>query len=229
MEIGSGRGEITRLVAESAKKIFALELDLRLKESLLRNLKGFSNVELIHADILKFDLNKIAAAADCKVKVIGNIPYYISTPIIEHLLEYKEKISVIFITVQKEFAQRITAKPGSKDYGSLSCFLQYYMQPQICFLIKRTSFIPSPKVDSAFLKLVVRERPPVSVEDKVLLFKIIRNAFNQRRKTLKNSLEGIVEKEVLDEYFRRFAVSSNIRPQDMSLDDFARLANLSKK
>jgi 16S rRNA (adenine1518-N6/adenine1519-N6)-dimethyltransferase len=227
LEIGSGRGELTKLIAERVSKVFALEIDPFLCENLKVILKDFPNSQVINQDILRFDLRKYFCTTKQKLKVIGNIPYYISSPIIEHLIKFSDKISTIFITVQKEFALRIIANPGSKEYGSFSLFTQYYVEPKILFTIKKNSFYPVPKIDSAFLSIKIRKKPKVSVRDEGLLFKIIRRAFNQRRKVLKNSLSGIISTQKLEQFFNKHNISSNIRPEDLSLEDFATLANLS--
>jgi len=159
-----------------------------------------------------------------KIKVFGNIPYNISSPLLEYFIDHRNLISEIFITVQKEFAARVVAVPGSKVYGSLSCFAQYYFEPQIVFNIRKNSFFPVPKVDSTFLKLKVRKEPNVRVDNEDLFFKVIRAAFNKRRKTLRNSLEGVVSKEILDKFFTLRKLNPNIRPDDLSLEDFGCLS-----
>ncbi|MCU0652172.1 MAG: 16S rRNA (adenine(1518)-N(6)/adenine(1519)-N(6))-dimethyltransferase RsmA [Candidatus Omnitrophica bacterium] len=224
LEIGSGRGELTQLIAPTAGKVFALEIDSRIISVLKDNCAGFNNVELVHADVMKFDFVAFFKKQKSKIKVFGNIPYYITTPIIELFLQYRSKISEVFLTVQKEFAERLTAVPGSKRYGSLSCFLQYYTKPEILFIIKKNSFTPRPKVDSAFLRLEVLKIPSVKAEDEERLFKVIRTSFNQRRKTLRNSLEGIIERKKLDIFFTKFNLSPNIRPEDLPLNYFAALS-----
>lgn len=227
-EIGAGRGELTSLIAEQVNKIYALEIDRRLHCLLTESLASYSNLQLINQDILKFDLaeyikeEKIAG----KVKVFGNIPYYISSPIIEHLFKFRKLISAIYISVQKEFAQRVAASPGSKDYGSFSCFVQYYAEPKIIFNISKNCFCPAPKVDSSFLELAIRDKPKVFVKDETLFFKIIRAAFNQRRKILRNSLGEIVSGQILSEFFKKSGFDKGVRPERLSLDDFALLANM---
>lgn len=228
LELGSGRGELTCLIAERVKKVYALEIDPTLCAILKENLKNNANVELINQDILKFNLEEYLEKAkiEDKVKVVGNIPYYISSPILQRLIDWKDKINVAFLTVQKEFARRAIAQPGEKDYSSLSCFLQYYSQPRILFRIKKTSFYPLSKVDSCFLELRIRNRPSVSVKDEHLFFKIIRLAFNQRRKTLRNSLKGIISQKRLESFFKKYNLDVNIRPERLAPKDFAELANL---
>ena len=222
LEIGPGRGEITSLLLPKVKKLYALEIDRSLCDVLKETLGNHSNLELINKDILKFDLFSIPG----QIKVVGNIPYYISTPIIEHLFEYREKIEAIFMTVQKEFAKRMSAAPGSRDYSSLSCFVQYYCEPKVLFNIKRGSFYPVPNVDSSFIRLKIRKEPAVKVSDEKRLFVIIRAAFNQRRKTLRNSLEGIIADEALEKFYRDNHISKGIRPESLSLKDFAALSEI---
>ncbi len=226
LEIGSGRGELTTLIAQGVNKIFALELDPCLCKDLAANLKDFTNAEIIRQDILKFDLKKYFCSVKQKLKVFGNIPYYISSPIIEHLIKFRDKISDIFITVQKEFALRMIAHPDSKEYGSFSLFTQYYTEPGIVFAIKKNSFYPAPKVDSVLLNIKIRQNPAVKVKDEKLFFKITRGAFNLRRKTLRNSLLGIVSAQNLERFFDRYNISCNIRPEALSLQDFANLTNI---
>ncbi len=227
LEIGAGRGELTRLIAQKVNFVYALEIDRGLCEILQENLKDFKNSKIILQDILRFSFKKNLPKLKNRIKVIGNIPYYITSPIIARLLKYREKIETIFLTVQKEFAQRITARPGSKDYGRFSCFVQYYTQPQTLFFIKRTCFSPQPKVDSCLLRLGIRPSPLVKTRNEAFLFKIIRKAFNQRRKTLRNSLEGLVSARKLGRFFIQCRINPDIRPEDLSLQDFADLANLS--
>jgi 16S rRNA (adenine1518-N6/adenine1519-N6)-dimethyltransferase len=225
LEIGSGRGELTCLIAPLVRKIYALEIDAQLCKELAQNLSCRLNAEIINRDILKFNLAKELNSKG-KIKVFGNIPYYITSPIIEHLFSHRDKISAIYLTVQKEFALRLAAKAGSKDYGAFSCFVQYYTEPKILFLIRKNSFYPAPKVDSCFLKLKLRRSPPVETEDENALFKIIRQAFGKRRKTLKNSLKGTVPEEKLNLFFARYNIRPDIRPERLSLQDFANLIKI---
>jgi 16S rRNA (adenine1518-N6/adenine1519-N6)-dimethyltransferase len=221
LEIGAGTGLMTGSIAAGVKEVFALEIDGSLINLLKDSVKGFDNVNIVNKDILKFDLNHIRAH---KLKVFGNIPYYITTPIIEHLLIYREKIDMIFLTVQKEFGKRMVASPGSKDYGSFSLFVQYYTECKMLFIIKKNSFFPAPKVDSCFLRLKIRTEPAVNAGDEERFFRIIRSAFQQRRKTLKNSLEGLIRQSKLEEFFRTYNIDPKIRPEDLSLQNFAELA-----
>jgi len=224
LEIGAGTGELTKLAAKKVKKIYALEIDFSLCNSLESSLAGSSNnIEVICQDILKLDLKKRFIRLKKRLKIIGNIPYYISSPIVEHLFKFREQIDTVFITVQRELAMRMTARPGSKEYGSFSCFVQYYTEPKIILNIKKTCFFPRPKVDSCFLKMAIRRQPLLAKKEERLLFKIIRAAFNQRRKTLKNSLAGIILPQKLEVYFNKFGIDNRKRPEDLSLEDFKNL------
>ncbi len=224
LEIGPGEGAITGLLCRKAAKVFAVEIDRNLCALLTSKFATVQNLSVINADILKFDLRSLPPGN--KLKVIGNIPYYITSPIVEHLLLYRGKIEDIYLTVQKEFAHRMAADPGSKAYGSFSCFVQYYTEPEILFLIKRNSFHPAPKVDSCFMRLKLRQEPAVKVKNEAMLFKIIRIAFQQRRKTMKNGLEELIPERNLEEFFRQYDIDPRIRAEDLSLQDFANLVNL---
>jgi len=227
LEIGAGRGEITSLISRKARFVYAVEIDSSLCIILKASLSGLNNVEIIRENVLKFDFKKFFAKINDKIKVIGNIPYYITTPIIERLLEYRDKIDAVFIMVQREFALRAASKPGSKSFGALSCFIQYYTIPRILFPVSKSCFYPAPKVDSCFLELAIRKEPAVKVDDEELFFKIIRAGFNKRRKTLRNSLREIVPQQKLGAFFEKYRIDKNIRPECISLADFANLANLS--
>jgi 16S rRNA (adenine1518-N6/adenine1519-N6)-dimethyltransferase len=224
LEIGAGRGELTHLIAQRVKKVYAVEIDSKLCGNLESSLSEFKNIQILNNDILKLDLKKYSK--DAKFKVIGNVPYYITTPIIELLIKYRALINIIFLTVQKEFATRIAASSGTKDYGSFSCFVQYYTLPQKLFLIKKSSFFPVPKVDSCFLRLTPRERSSLNKNQESVLFKIIRASFNQRRKTLRNSLKELVTPEKLESFFKAIGKDNNIRPEMLTLEDFITLTKL---
>lgn len=226
LEIGAGYGGLTNLILSSAGFVYALEIDPELCRILRDESKNYPNIKIINEDILKFNLRRYFGKLKDKIKVVGNIPYYITTPIIEHLFSYRDNIGTIFITVQKEFAERAAVSSGSKKYGSLSCFVQYYAEPKILFPIKKNSFLPRPKVDSCLIRLKIRDTPAVKVRDEQLFFKIIRAAFNQKRKTLRNSLAGILTAGQLSLFFESHDIDRNIRPEDLSLPDFANLANL---
>lgn len=225
LEVGAGTGDLTEHLAIAAKKVYALEVDRRLFPLLEQKLSSYANFRLIKGSILDFDINKFLLdnPAGRKIKVIGNIPYYISSPIIEHLIQYRDKIDTVFMTVQKEFGRRVNAVAGSKEYGSFSCFVQYYALSRIIFEIKKGSFKPVPKVDSCFLSLKFRQDPPVKVRDEESFFKLIRTAFNQRRKTLRNSLAGFITSGLLEEFLEQQGIDRNVRPERLTLDEFARL------
>ncbi|KPK97422.1 MAG: hypothetical protein AMJ95_09060 [Omnitrophica WOR_2 bacterium SM23_72] len=226
LEIGAGGGELTVAVAEKARAVYALEIDERLCH-ILRNLKSLHpNIKVIQQDILDFDLNRKFSRYKNKIKVLGNIPYYISSPLIEHLLGLRKKIDCIFLTVQKEFAERIVATSGSKTYGSLSCFVQTYAYPEILFTIKKGSFFPVPKVDSSFIRLGIRPVPLVTADKEKQFFQIVRTAFSQRRKTLRNSLAGLVPKDALERFFRLVSKDANVRPEHLSPQDFLKLTEI---
>ncbi|MCX5706374.1 MAG: 16S rRNA (adenine(1518)-N(6)/adenine(1519)-N(6))-dimethyltransferase RsmA [Candidatus Omnitrophica bacterium] len=214
LEIGPGRGRLTSLIAPQVEKVYAIEVDKRLCLILNQRFKDTPDVSIINQDILKFDLTYLKLKP--KIKVFGNIPYYISSPIIEHLIKYRGRVSTAFLTVQKEFAQRIVAAPGTKNFSSFSCFVQYYIKAKVLFDISKNCFKPAPKVDSSFIRLDIRDHP------------VIRTAFNQRRKTLRNSLAGSVSKETLDSFFNKLNIDKNSRPEALSLKDFAVLTDLSE-
>ena len=219
VEIGSGQGVLTRLIAPLVKRLICVETDRDLIGPLRSGLP--SSVEIIHADFLKWDMSYLPPG----VKVIGNIPYYISTPIIEKLIIDRTKFSAAFLTVQLEFGQRLTAKAGGKDYGSLSCFAQYYADIKMLFKIKNTCFKPVPKVDSCFLRLMIRPQPQEPASDEEFLFKLIQTAFQQRRKNIVNSLKGLVAKEKLEESLRNLGIDFNARPENLTLSNYIALSN----
>jgi 16S rRNA (adenine1518-N6/adenine1519-N6)-dimethyltransferase len=225
LEIGAGKGELTKLIAERVNRVYALEIDKDLFKILKDNLRQVLNTRLINQDILKFDLGKYFRDIRQKIKIVGNIPYYISSPIMEHLFKFRDKIDTIFITVQKEFAKRMNAYAGSKDYSALSCFIQYYGEPKILLNIKRTCFFPVPKVDSCLVRLKIRTKQILIPKDEKLLFKVIRTAFNQRRKTLRNSLGNVVSVEKLDNFFKEYNINRDIRPEGLSLNNYVNLVN----
>lgn len=226
LEVGPGRGELTRLLAKKVSGIYCVEIDADLCPVLRNNLKQYTNAEIINQDILKFNLKKRLGDTEKKIKAVGNIPYYITSPILEYLIKFRYLIEAAFITVQKEFAARMSALPGTKNYGAFSCFVQYYFETKAILNIKKTCFIPMPKVDSCLLRLKTRNEAPVKAKDEKLFFKIIRTAFNYRRKTLRNSLKDTVPRRKLEEFFTKYRIDSNIRPEALSLRDFANLANM---
>ena len=219
VEIGPGPGRLTRLLSEKAGKVIAIELDQELYARLRADLAGFRNVELVHGDALKFTYEEIGP-----FKVVANIPYYITTPIIFRLLDAKKTLKTMTLTIQKEVAERIVAAPGKKDYGVLSIMVQYYARPEMRFIIPKEAFRPAPKVDSAVVHMTVLESPAVQVNDERMFFRTVRTAFSQRRKTLSNSLKGLTEdpKNVL----AAAGIDPQRRPETLNLREFAKLADL---
>ena len=228
LEIGPGFGALTVDLAETGEAIYAVEKDKK-AFGILSDMAGdlFPSLHLINGDILKFDIGAIARSK--KIKVAGCLPYYITTPVIEYIIERRGRVSSAIVVVQKEFAERMLAKPGGKDYSSLSLYIQYYTIPKYIYTIKRTSFYPAPDVDSSLVRLDILEEPSIKVEDEDLFFRIIRGAFNQRRKSIVNSLS---RKEVLGlpkekavSILKEAGISPKARPEDLSLADFASITN----
>lgn len=226
LEIGAGRGELTQLIARRVSTVFALEIDSYLCKILKEKLKEYPNVKIINQDILRFNLKRYFLPKRKRFKVIGNIPYYITTPILKYFLKEKGMVNTMLFSVQKEFAKRITADAGSKEYGSLSCYLQFYTKPEELFRIKKSSFSPAPKVDSCFLRFKIKRGTKPRDLNEELLFRIIRAAFNKRRKILKNSLEGVIPEEKLNIFFDKYRIDYNTRPEKLSLKDFINLSKI---
>jgi len=226
IEIGSGHGEITRYLAGTAGTVYAVEVDRELCEELSVTFRNAPNVRVLRQDILKLDIASLLTGDERLVTVIGNIPYYITTPIIQHLFLYAPLIEKICLTVQKELAARMLAKPGGKEYGSLSIFVKYHSVPETRFIIKRSCFSPAPKVDSAFLILRMRREGLLEGEKEKYFFRVVRAAFSQRRKTLKNSVKGIVPQSTIESFCRQEGFASTVRAEELSLENFIRLINL---
>ncbi|MBQ2744588.1 MAG: 16S rRNA (adenine(1518)-N(6)/adenine(1519)-N(6))-dimethyltransferase RsmA [Lachnospiraceae bacterium] len=233
LEVGPGIGTMTQYLCESARKVIAVEIDKNLIPILENDtLKEYDNVRVINEDILKLDINKLVNEEnDGKtIKVVANLPYYITTPIVMGLFESHVPIESITIMVQKEVADRMQCGPGTKDYGALSLAVQYYAKPEIVANVPPNCFMPRPNVGSAVIKLTRHEKPPVEVKDETLMFKLVRAAFNQRRKTLQNSVNNSPElhlnKEQVVEALDKMGLSQTIRGEALSLEQFAELANL---
>ena len=220
LEIGPGKGALTRPLADRVKKVLAIEKDNFLAPQLEKEFAG-TNVTIEHADILKYPFEQLPAP----MKVVGNLPYNIATPIIEKVLAFRHKFSVFYMTVQLEYGNRIVARPGNKEYGSLSCFVQYYAQAQKLFKIPPSAFRPAPKVDSCFLSLRMRPEPARKARDEEFLFKLIRACFSQRRKAIRNSLAVVYGREEGEELLRNLNIDPMLRAEDLSLEDYVRLAN----
>ena len=235
IEIGPGLGTLTSKLLEKAGKVIAVELDENMIKILEDRFKLYNNFYLINEDILKIDLKELIASNLNnlkKVKIVANLPYYITTPIIMKLLEGKLDIDSITVMVQKEVADRITARPGDKLSGAITYSVNYYAEAEKVILVGKESFIPSPEVDSEVIKLNILKEPPVKVENEETFFKIIKASFMQRRKTLQNALtnSGIVaDKEAIRKIFDKMKLKPDIRGEKLTIEEFARLANLIAK
>ena len=232
LEIGPGIGTMTQYLAEAAREVAAVEIDNTLIPILKDTLKDWDNVTVINDDILKVDIRKLALEKNkgCPIKVVANLPYYITTPIIMGLFENQVPIDSITIMVQKEVADRMQVGPGTKDYGALSLAVQYYARPEIVANVPPNCFMPRPKVGSAVIRLERYEKPPVQVKDEKLMFRLIRASFNQRRKTLvnglKNSQELSFDKETIEKAILVCGLPLTIRGEALTLEQFAQLANM---
>ena len=231
LEIGPGIGTMTQYLAEYAREVAAVEIDNTLIPILKDTLKDWDNVTVINDDILKVDIRKLALERNGgkPIKVVANLPYYITTPIIMGLFENQVPVDSITIMVQKEVADRMQVGPGTKDYGALSLAVQYYAKPEIVANVPPNCFMPRPKVGSAVIRLERYEKPPVEVSNEKLMFRIIRASFNQRRKTLvnglKNSQELSYSREEIEEVLNECGIPLNIRGEALTLAEFASLAN----
>jgi len=254
IEIGPGMGTLTKKLARKAQKVLAIEIDENLAKLLQETFRSYPNVEIIQADILKINLKKLVTRLPGypvtqfktgkpanrqtgkqanKVKVVANLPYYITTPIIIHLLKAREILSDIVLMVQKEVGRRMVAKPRTKDYGALSILVQYYTKPQIAIKVPRSAFLPEPEVDSCVVNLEVLEKPAVKVKDEELFFKVVRASFEQRRKALKNALSRTRDLKLTKKKILSILEKADIKPlrrgETLSLEEFARLSNLLTK
>lgn len=231
LEIGPGIGTMTQYLCEAARQVVAVEIDKMLIPILEDTLSEYDNVEVINQDVLKVDIKSLAEEKNNgkPIKVVANLPYYITTPIIMGLLESGVPIDSITIMVQKEVADRMQTGPGSKDYGALSLAVQYYATAKVILNVSATCFMPRPNVDSAVIKLTRHKEPTVNVVDEKLMFKIIRASFNQRRKTLVNGLKNSPElsfsKEQIVKAIEKIGKPETIRGEALTLEEFAELAN----
>ena len=232
LEIGPGIGTMTQYLACAAKKVIAVEIDKALIPILEDTLSEYENVRVINHDVLKVDIAKLAEEENGgkPIKVVANLPYYITTPIIMGLFENHVPIKSITVMVQKEVADRMQVGPGTKDYGALSLAVQYYAKPYIVANVPPNCFMPRPKVGSAVIRLERYENPPVTVEDEKLMFRLIRASFNQRRKTLANGLKNSPEldytKEEIEAAIEALGRGASIRGEALTLEEFAKLADL---
>ena len=232
LEIGPGIGTMTQYLAAAAREVCVVEIDKSLIPILNDTLKDYDNVRIINEDILKVDIQKIADERNQgrPIKVVANLPYYITTPIIMGLFESHVPVESITVMVQKEVADRMQVGPGTKDYGALSLAVQYYAEPYIVANVPPNCFMPRPKVGSAVIRLTRHSQPPVKVKNEKLLFQIIRASFNQRRKTLANGLknyEGLsFDKETIEKAIVECGFSPSVRGEALSLEEFAALSNV---
>lgn len=232
LEIGPGIGTMTQYLCESAREVLAVEIDSSLIPVLSDTLSAYDNVTIVNKDILKLDINRIVKEynQNTPIKVVANLPYYITTPIIMGLFESHVPLESVTVMVQKEVAQRMQAVPGTKDYGALSLAVQYYANAVIAANVPANCFIPRPNVGSAVIKLTCHSTPPVKVDDEKFMFSVIHASFNQRRKTLQNALSnddrlGISKKEAADA-IKQMGLAENTRGEVLYLKDFAKLSNI---
>lgn len=235
LEIGPGFGVLTQELADAADKVVSVEIDRRLLDVLEYTLEDFDNVKIINADVMKINLSEIIREefGGERISVAANLPYYITTPIITMLIEQKLPIKNIVVMVQKEVADRISAKPGTKDYGAISVLCQYYTNPSVVVKVPAGSFVPPPKVDSAVLKLEVCDKPNIEVADEKMFFKVVKASFAQRRKTLLNCLSNSsfgLSKQELSEMLLSVGIEPTVRGETLGLAEFAKISDvLSKK
>lgn len=232
LEIGPGIGTLTQYLAESAREVTAVEIDSHLIPILEETLQDYDNVTVLNEDILKVDIAELARQKNKgkPIKVVANLPYYITTPIIMGLFESHVPIDNITVMVQKEVAERMQVGPGTKDYGALSLAVQYYAKPYLAANVPPNCFIPRPKVGSAVIRLTKYQEPPVQVKDERLMFRLIRASFNQRRKTLQNSLSNSPELNITKaqtaEALEKMGLPAAVRGEKLTLEQFARLSDL---
>lgn len=230
IEIGPGLGTLTSILLEKAKKVIAIELDSKMCLILKERFIAYNNIEIINGDILKIDFDKILMQNDCincnRIKVVANLPYYITTPIITYLL--KTDIQDITILIQKEVAERICANPGSRQAGAITYYVNYYSSSKIIGNVSKTSFIPNPKVESCIVKLTKLEKPKVEVKDEKMLFELIKTNFTKRRKNILNSLSSVIEKEKLEQILEKLDINPQIRGEELTLEQYAEIVNYIK-
>lgn len=232
IEVGPGIGALTEQIAKESKEVFAFEIDDRLLSVLDDTLSPYDNVTILHQDILKVDFESFKEQYledTTRLVVIANLPYYITTPIIMHLIESSLEVDEMVLMMQKEVASRLEAKPSTKAYGSLSIAIQYYMDVEVAFTVPRTVFMPQPNVDSAIIRLKTLKEPPVQVKNEPLFFKIVRASFVQRRKTIWNNLKKALDdkqkEQELKEAFQKTNVDSSRRGESLTIEEFGQLAD----
>ncbi|MBU5294271.1 16S rRNA (adenine(1518)-N(6)/adenine(1519)-N(6))-dimethyltransferase RsmA [Anaerosalibacter bizertensis] len=227
LEIGPGIGTLTEELSYKANKVVAVELDKSLFPILDETLAGCNNVEIVPGDILKIDLPKLFSEKfeSENIKIVANLPYYITTPIIGRLLEEELDIDSILVMVQSEVAERMKASPGTKDYGSLSVFVQYYTEPEIVLSVPKTAFMPRPNVDSAVIKLKIRKEK-IELKDREIFFKVVKAAFSQRRKTILNSLSSGLktDKATIRAILEKADIDPKLRAENLTIEDFSKIS-----
>ncbi|MRH45001.1 16S rRNA (adenine(1518)-N(6)/adenine(1519)-N(6))-dimethyltransferase RsmA [Aquibacillus halophilus] len=231
IEIGPGMGALTEQLAIHSNRVVAIEIDQRLVPILKETLEDYSNVEIVNEDILKANISKIIDSnfeTDQKIKVVANLPYYITTPILMKLLMDRLPVSSFTVMIQKEVAERMAAQPNTKSYGSLSIAVQYYTHASVVMNVPKTVFMPQPNVDSSVLHLEVRDSPPVEVEDEEFFFNLVQACFGQRRKTLRNNLarhfSSTLNKEQIEIHLNKAEIDGTRRGESLNMEEFARLA-----
>ena len=229
IEIGPGIGVLTAELCKAAKKVVAVEIDKRLPEVLEDTLAEYDNVEIINDDVMKLDLKKLIEKkfGNAEVHICANLPYYITSPIIMGLLEAELPIKDITVMVQKEAADRLCAEVGSRDGGAVTAAVNYYAAAEKCFFVGRECFMPSPKVDSEVIKLTIRENPPIEAKDKKLFFRVVKGAFQQRRKTVVNSLSSSlnISKAMINEALESCGIAPDSRAERLTMQNFADITN----
>ncbi|WP_078543212.1 16S rRNA (adenine(1518)-N(6)/adenine(1519)-N(6))-dimethyltransferase RsmA [Litchfieldia alkalitelluris] len=233
IEIGPGIGALTEQLAKRAKKVVAFEIDQRLLPILSDTMSPYPHVEIIHSDILKADVREVLDKKMDNVEdlmVVANLPYYVTTPIIMKLLEEQLPIRGMVVMLQKEVAERISAKPGTKEYGSLSIAVQYYTEAEVVMIVPKTVFVPQPNVDSAVIRLLKRDKPAVEVKNEEFFFEIVRASFSQRRKTILNNLtsslqDGKSKKEIIEKCLSEANIDPQRRGETLSIAEFGRLSD----
>ena len=231
LEIGPGIGTMTQVLCEQAKNVIAVEIDKRLIDVLTFTLRDYDNVTVINSDILKCNIEELCKqySSNGRLKVVANLPYYITTPIIMELLEKNNNLVIESITVmiQKEVAERLGAEPGNKDYGAITLSINYYSDANIVMTVPASCFMPRPNVDSAVIRMDIYDKPPVATKDEVKMFKVIKAAFSQRRKTLVNSVSSSTDiaKETILKSLNEMGLSESVRGETLSLEQFAELSD----
>ncbi|OGQ12367.1 MAG: hypothetical protein A2026_08340 [Deltaproteobacteria bacterium RBG_19FT_COMBO_46_12] len=231
LEVGPGLGEMTRALARQANKVIAVEIDSKLAVILKQKLRDFSSVEVVESDILKMDFSQVFRKEKHPIKVVANLPYQISTPLLFRFIEFKETFSTLTLMLQKEVAERIVASPGRKEYGPLSIFIQMFSDVAIRFFIKPSAFFPPPKVESAVVHMSFREKPAVNLEDEKWFKKVVKGCFGYRRKTLMNALKhsGLPLPKSTESKMEKIGIDPKRRPETLTIQELVCLADALKE